>query len=509
MRILRLISNRVFITTVLLMGQITWFILFLIKLTRYSVIISAIFSLLSLIMVLHIVVKDDNPSYKIAWIILIMALPLFGGLFYLFFGSKRPSKGMRILLDKEHQKVISMLEIDDEILEEIGTQDHRLMGTFKYLQEKNNFPLYKNTESTYYSSGETMFKDMLTELKKAKKYIFLEYFTIEEGKMWGEILKILVEKANEGVDVRLIYDDVGSLFSLPKDFKKQMEDMGIRCMAFNKFRPFPSLVMNNRNHRKMLVIDGYSAFTGGINIADEYINEKNRFGYWKDTGVKLKGEGVWSFTLMFLEMWNAFYKTDDTYDDFRACKKDFKKYESHGYIQPYSDSPIDNEALGENVYIELLSQAKKYVYIFTPYLIIDNEMKHALCIAAKRGVDVRIVTPGIPDKKIIYRLTRSNYEPLLKAGVRIFEYTPGFIHAKSYICDDKIGVVGTINMDYRSLYLHFECGVLMYETQSVKDLKKDSIKTIRASREVSIEDIEKGVLGRFFDAFLRLVAPLT
>jgi len=212
---------------------------------------------------------------------------------------------------------------------------------------------------------------------------------------------------------------------------------------------------------------------------------------------------------MFLEMWNAFYKTDDTYDDFRACKKDFKKYESHGYIQPYSDSPIDNEALGENVYIELLSQAKKYVYIFTPYLIIDNEMKHALCIAAKRGVDVRIVTPGIPDKKIIYRLTRSNYEPLLKAGVRIFEYTPGFIHAKSYICDDKIGVVGTINMDYRSLYLHFECGVLMYETQSVKDLKKDSIKTIRASREVSIEDIEKGVLGRFFDAFLRLVAPLT
>jgi len=215
-------------------------------------------------MVLHIVVKDDNPSYKIAWIILIMALPLFGGLFYLFFGSKRPSKGMRILLDKEHQKVISMLEIDDEILEEIGTQDHRLMGTFKYLQEKNNFPLYKNTESTYYSSGETMFKDMLTELKKAKKYIFLEYFIIEEGKMWGEILKILVEKVNEGVDVRLIYDDVGSLFSLPKDFKKQMEDMGIRCMAFNKFRPFPSLVMNNRNHRKMLVIDGYSAFTGAF-----------------------------------------------------------------------------------------------------------------------------------------------------------------------------------------------------------------------------------------------------
>lgn len=324
-----------------------------------------------------------------------------------------------------------------------------------------------------------MFKDMLTELKKAKKYVFLEYFIIEEGKMWGEILKILVEKVNEGVDVRLIYDDVGSLFLLPKDFKKQMGDMGIRCMAFNKFRPFLSLVMNNRNHRKMLIIDGHIAFTGGINIADEYINEKNRFGYWKDTGVKLKGEGVWSFTLMFLEMWNAFYKTDDTYDDFKACKKDFKKYESHGYIQPYSDSPI------------------------------DNEMKHALCIAAKRGVDVRIVTPGIPDKKIIYRLTRSNYEPLLKAGVRIFEYTPGFIHAKSYICDDKIGVVGTINMDYRSLYLHFECGVLMYETQSVKDLKKDSIKTIRASREVSIEDIEKGVLGRFFDAFLRLVAPLT
>ena len=280
-------------------------------------------------------------------------------------------------------------------------------------------------------------------------------------------------------------------------------------MAFNKFRPLLSLVMNNRNHRKMLVVDGHTAFTGGINIADEYINVKERFGHWKDTGIKLKGEGSWSFTLMFLEMWNAFYKTDDNYDKFKTSKDSWENYQSDGYIQPYSDSPIDDETIGENIYIELLAQAKKYVYIFTPYLIIDNEMKHALCMAAKRGVDVRIVTPGIPDKKIIYRLTRSNYAPLLKAGVRIYEYTPGFLHAKSYVCDDEIAVVGTINMDYRSLYLHFECGVLVYKAKSIMDLKKDSIEVIGNSMEVNESDIKKRFLGRLIDAILRLIAPLT
>ncbi len=509
MKLFRIISNRVFVTSVILIAQLTWFVVFLIKLTKYSVLISLIFSALSLLMVLHIVSKDENPSYKIAWIILIMALPLFGGLFYLVFGNKRPSKGMRQLIDSEHKKIAELLDLDEGVLDEIANIDKRVMGIFKYLQKKNSFPVYKNTESTYYASGEAMYKDMIFELERAKEFIFLEYFILEEGKMWDGILKILIEKVRLGVDVRLIYDDVGSLFLLPKGFKKNIEDKGIKCMAFNKFRPLLSLVMNNRNHRKMLVVDGHTAFTGGINIADEYINVKERFGHWKDTGIKLKGEGSWSFTLMFLEMWNAFYKTDDNYDKFKTSKDSWENYQSDGYIQPYSDSPIDDETIGENIYIELLAQAKKYVYIFTPYLIIDNEMKHALCMAAKRGVDVRIVTPGIPDKKIIYRLTRSNYAPLLKAGVRIYEYTPGFLHAKSYVCDDEIAVVGTINMDYRSLYLHFECGVLVYKAKSIMDLKKDSIEVIGNSMEVNESDIKKRFLGRLIDAILRLIAPLT
>lgn len=509
MKIFKFINNRVFITGTLLLIQIVWFLLFLIKLSNYSIIISILFTLISLLMVLYIVVKDENSSYKISWIILISALPLFGGLFYLIFGNKRPSQGMRLLLDKEHKESIKMLNFSEDILDEIGKTNKRVMGTFRYLQEKNKFPVYKNTEAKYYHSGEEIYRDMLLELEGAKKFIFLEYFIIQEGKMWNGILDILLRKVAEGVDVRLIYDDVGSLFLLPKDFVTKLEKMGIKCMAFNRFRPFLLLVMNNRNHRKMLVIDGHTAFTGGINIADEYINEIERFGHWKDTGIRLKGEAVWSFTLMFLEMWNAFNNTDDEYNKFKVNEGEMRKYNSDGYIQPYSDSPIDDEAVGENIYIEILSQAKEYVYIFTPYLIIDNEMKDALCMAGKRGIDVRIVTPGIPDKKIIYRITRSNYEPLLKAGVKIYEYSPGFLHAKSYVSDDEIGVVGTINMDFRSLYLHFECGVLMYKSECIMDLKKDSIDTINKSRQVHEGDMEKRMLGRFIDAILRLIAPLT
>lgn len=520
-KFLQIISSRVFVTSILLVIQLVWILFFLIKLTDYSTIISTSLLLLSLLIVLHIVVKEENASYKIAWIVLIMALPLFGGLFYLLFGNKRPSKRMRLLLEEEHKKVAQVLKINEDTLKEIKDQDGRLIGTVKYLQRENSFPVYRNTHTKYFPSGESMYEDMLLELEKAQDFIFMEYFIVEEGKMWDGILDVLVRKVSQGVDVRFIYDDVGSLFLLPKGFKEDLRAKGIKTMAFNKFRPLLSLVMNNRNHRKILVIDGHTAFTGGINIADEYINEKERFGYWKDTGVKVKGEAVWSFTLMFLEMWNAFNKTDENYYTFKAKHKALladqagQSRESgqveqfDGYIQPYSDTPFDDEAVGENIYIDILAQAKDYVYIFTPYLIIDNEMKYAVTMAAKRGVDVRIVTPGIPDKKIIYRLTQSNYEPFIKAGAKIYEYSPGFLHGKSFVCDDEIGVVGTINMDFRSLYLHFECGVFMYKTQAVLDLKKDSLETISQSRLVTIEDTKKYFFTRFFDAILRLVSPLT
>ena len=288
--------------------------------------------------------------------------------------------------------------------------------------------------------------------------------------MWDGIFAILKEKAAAGVDVRITFDDVGSINKTPKRFISSLAQHGIKVLPFNPLTPIASLIYNNRDHRKILVIDGYIGYSGGFNIADEYINEVVRFGHWKDTGIRLEGHAVWNFTVMFLNMWNAFKKTEEDYETFRPHICHPEEFGSDGIIQPYSDSPLDDENMGENVYLEILSQAEDYVYIFTPYLIIDNEMQTALSLAAKRGVDVRIVTPAIPDKKMVFRLTRSYYRPLIKAGVRIYEYTPGFIHAKSYLSDDRIGVVGTINMDYRSLFLHFECGTLMIGCEALYDL---------------------------------------
>ncbi len=310
------------------------------------------------------------------------------------------------------------------------------------------------------------------------------------------------------MDVRITFDDVGSINKTPKRFISSLAQHGIKVLPFNPLTPIASLIYNNRDHRKILVIDGYIGYSGGFNIADEYINEVVRFGHWKDTGIRLEGHAVWNFTVMFLNMWNAFKKTEEDYETFRPHICHPEEFGSDGIIQPYSDSPLDDENMGENVYLEILSQAEDYVYIFTPYLIIDNEMQTALSLAAKRGVDVRIVTPAIPDKKMVFRLTRSYYRPLIKAGVRIYEYTPGFIHAKSYLSDDRIGVVGTINMDYRSLFLHFECGTLMIGCEALYDLKRDCVNTFSLSKEIHHEDCRRGFFGVLFDGVLRVLSPL-
>ncbi|OPJ58180.1 cardiolipin synthase [Clostridium oryzae] len=508
MRLLEIITKRVLITTVLIIIQFTWFILFLMKLTSYSAWISAGFSTLSIIIVLYIIGKEEDVAYKIGWITLILALPLFGGLFYVFFGNAGPSKRVQFRLNKEHEKLMEFMNVDESVLKEIGDIDERAMGTCRYLQNKSTYPAYKNTAATYYPLGELMYSDMLKELEEAKHFIFLEYFIIDKGEMWEGILEILTRKAAEGVDVRLIYDDIGSIFVLPRSFCRELRKRGIKCMAFNQFKPLISLFMNNRDHRKIMVIDGHTAFNGGINLADEYINKINKYGHWKDTGVRLKGDAAWSFTSMFLEMWNAFHKNSDNLESFKPNYCAENTFKSDGYIQPYADSPLDHETVGENIYIEILAQAKRYVYIFTPYLIVDSQMRSALCMAAKRGVDVRIVTPGIPDKKIVNRLTRSNYPPLLNAGVKIYEYTAGFIHAKSYVCDDQYAVVGTVNMDYRSMHLHFECGTFLYRSASIMDLKQDALDTVKNSREVKSRDCRQGLFGKLFDAVLRIFAPL-
>lgn len=508
MNILKRINYRILLTTFLIIIQIIWGVLFLLRMVNYAEWISTILSLFSILVVLYLNVKEENASYKIGWIILIMAFPIFGGLFYLLFGNKRPSKFMSFRLNREHTNVLPFITEDKYANQGLRTLNERAFRTSQYVFRQSNYPLFKNTSTKYYPLGEEIFEDMLSEMEKAKDYIFFEYFIIEEGIMWERMLEILVRKIKEGVDVRMIYDDVGSMFLLSNDFPGRMESLGIKCMAFNIFRPFVSVVMNHRNHRKILVIDGHTGFTGGINIADEYINQKERFGHWKDTGIMLKGEGVWSFVVIFIEMWNSF--RDDAINIDKLNEKLLKTEEVSydGLVQPFSDSPLDNEPLGENIYIEILAQANDYVYIFTPYLIIDNELQSAIQLAAKRGVDVRIVTPGIPDKKLVFRITRSNYLPLLESGVKIYEYSPGFMHAKSYVSDDKLGVIGTINMDYRSLYLHFECGVVLYETESIIQLKKDSIETIAVSKEIKEEDMNAGLFTRIFDAILRMFAIL-
>lgn len=504
-KLLKKVFSRTVVTAVLIIIQVAWLIALLLKLGNTLPAIQTVLRILSIVAILFVIKSDMNPSYKIGWILLIAVLPILGGLMYIIFGNKRPTKNMREMLRAQLEKSAEYLGTQESIT---GELDGGAAGLFKYLEGSAGYPTAKNTTVRYYRVGEEMYADLLPELEKAEKFIFLEYFIIRPGEMWDGVLEILKRKAAAGVDVRIIYDDMGCIDILPANYNATLEGWGIRTLAFNRFVPAVSLVMNNRDHRKITVIDGKVGFTGGINISDEYINVKERFGHWKDTGLMLKGPGVFNLTLMFLEMWNAFNKDGDNYADFIPALFEEKGDASDGYVLSFSDSPLDNESVGESVYTDMLYQAKDYIYITTPYLAIDSELQTALCMAAKRGVDVRMITPGIPDKKLVYRLTRSYYPTLLRAGVKIYEYTPGFIHAKSFVCDDKLGVVGTINMDYRSLYLHFECGTLMYNNPEIKQVKKDDLDTMEKCRKVELSDMKTNFLGELFDSFLRSVAPL-
>lgn len=504
-KLLKKLFSRTVVTALLIVIQVAWLAALLLQLGNSLPAIQTVLRILSLVAILFVIKSDMNPSYKIGWILLIAVLPILGGLMYVFFGNKRPTKNMREMLRAQLEKSAEYLGTQESIT---GELDGGAAGLFKYLEGSAGYPTAKNTTVRYYRVGEEMYADLLPELEKAEKFIFLEYFIIRPGEMWDGVLEILKRKAAAGVDVRIIYDDMGCIDILPANYNATLEGWGIRTMAFNRFVPAVSLVMNNRDHRKITVIDGKVGFTGGINISDEYINVKERFGHWKDTGLMLKGPGVFNLTLMFLEMWNAFNKDGDNYADFIPSAFEEKGGGSDGYVLSFSDSPLDNESVGESVYTDMLYQAKDYIYITTPYLAIDSELQTALCMAAKRGVDVRMITPGIPDKKLVYRLTRSYYPTLLRAGVKIYEYTPGFIHAKSFVCDDKLCVVGTINMDYRSLYLHFECGTLMYNNPEIKQVKKDDLETMEKCRKVELSDMKTNFLGELFDSFLRSVAPL-
>lgn len=509
-KVKKFLLGRATIVGLAILIQLLWILAFLNGFRmRYSVVDTCI-DLIAIFVVLVIVNKRSNPSYKIAWTFVILCVPIIGLMIYFIFGRSELTRWTRKQMEKINGEFTEVIPKNEALLEELREKDKNIFCQSKYISDWSDFPVYKNTQTKYYTVGEEMFPDILKALEEAKHFIFMEYFIVEEGYMFGKILEILKRKAAQGVDVRFIYDDFGCVTTLSAKYYRQMEEWGIKCVRFNPLYPVMSVIMNNRDHRKILVADGKVGFTGGINLADEYINKIKRFGYWKDTGIRLEGEAVWSFTLMFLEMWSYITHTsEEEPEQFRPQKYQVQPFETDGYVQPYADSPLDRETVGENIYMNIINRAKDYVYIFTPYLIPDNEMIKALQNAAKSGVDVRIIMPGIPDKRVIYWMSQSYYEPLIECGVKIYQYNPGFLHAKCFVCDDEIATVGSINMDYRSLYLHFECGVWMYQSSAVMQVKEDVLKTIEQSEKISMEFCHKRPAAiRTLLGVMRIFTPL-
>ena len=506
-RVLNLVFSRLVVTTVLLVLQVVWLFALFYRLADYARWFNAAGLTLSIIMCLALIRQDSTvPEFKISWMILFAVMPVQGGLLYLLWGNKRPMLGLRRRQERAEQAMADTRREDPAAAARLRAADPRAALTARYLQDYAPAPLYGGTAVRYYPDGQTMLADMLPALQSAEHSIFVESFIIGMGEMWGQIHEILRRKAAAGLDVRVIYDDAGCLSLLPHNYAELLRAEGIRAFSFNRCVPVLNLVMNNRDHRKIMVIDGKIGFTGGVNLADEYINRLVRFGYWKDSGVRLEGPGAGALANIFLTFWKAQYPEEDI--DIDRDLPAAAPVPTDCLVQPFADSPVDREAVAKNVYLELINQAQRRLQICTPYLILDNDLLACLRLAAKRGVDVRIYTPGVPDKPTIYQLTRSYFPHLLRAGVRIFSYTPGFLHAKTWLVDDRIAAVGTVNLDYRSLYLHFENSVLIYGGAVLDDVRRDLAEIERESAEVKLADCRTGFFGTMYSAVLRLVAPL-
>ena len=462
---------------------------------------------LTAVMMIYVLNAGGSPSSKLSWCVLIAVVPVFGTLLYFFI---RTDLGHRM----EQQRIQEVLDASaiyvpdqSELMQRLEKEDRTLYNLAVYTQRHGGYPVYADTEATYFPLGDDAFRQMLYELEQAERFIFLEYFIVDSGYMWDRILEILTRKASRGVEVRLLYDGTCSIARLPYNYPAQLERLGIRCRVFSPLHPLVSTHYNNRDHRKILVVDGRVAFTGGINLADEYINRRVRFGHWKDTAVLLRGDAVRSFTLMFLQMWNAI-EPEGVYAPYLVRQPQLPSY-AQGYVIPFADSPLDDERVGEMVYLDILNEARDYVYIMTPYLILDTEMVTALCFAAKRGVDVHLVLPHIPDKRYAFLLARGHYAELIAAGVKIFEYLPGFVHAKVFLSDDCRAVVGTINLDFRSLYLHFECAAYLHGVPSIADIRRDFRQTEQRCRQISLAQAKSAPLHtRLAAAVLKVLAPL-
>lgn len=555
-RFLQLLFSRMIIVALLIILQIVWIWLVLEYLAEYNAVIQVCTVILGIILVLVVVNKDEVPEYKMPWLLVIVISPILGGVLFVFFGSNQPGRRLKreyMRIERESERVIRQ---NGDILKALEEEDPVAAAHAKYLYESSRSPVYDGTHTRYFPMGDDMFPVMVRELKKAERFVFLEYFIIEEGRFLNTILDILEEKLKEGVEVRIMYDDIGSIGKVRMGYARKLRKRGFDAQVFRPFLPFISTVHNNRDHRKIMVIDNRVAFTGGINLADEYINEKLRFGTWKDTGIMVEGDCVAEFTCMFLTLWDSqarklsdykFYATYRPGRDGAESTENTENAEStententenegsadsaeggvpaapvlpalpalpapkeKGYVVCFGDGPAPfyEEQVGKNVYLNILNSATDYVYISTPYLVCDNELLSAIRLAARRGVDVRIITPHIPDKKTVYLITRSTYSTLMEAGVKIYEYTPGFIHAKNFLSDDKYAVVSTINLDYRSLVHHFECGVWMYGTPTVAKIKDDFLRTLRDSREVPPEEAELNLAQNIVKSLVQVITPL-
>lgn len=512
-KIFRLIFGRTFIVLLSVLFQALFFFLLVYRLSENFVIFYSISMVLTAVVVIYIINDKNNPSFKLAWMIPVLVFPVFGSILYIYMKIQLDSYIINRRLTRIIGDTKKFIPQYDNVLEELENDNVGERNFSEYMDKFGGYPVYKNTAAEYFPIGEKKFEALKRELMNAKEFIFMEYFIIECGYMWNTILDILIQKVNEGVEVRVMYDGMCSLVLLPYSYPKTLQKLGIKCKMFSPLRPALSSIQNNRDHRKIVVIDGHTAFTGGVNLADEYINKIERFGHWKDTAIMIKGEAVNSFTIMFLQNWNIDERLEDDYSYY--LRYDFENTltcqdNMSGYFLPYSDSPLDNEDVGQNVYMDILYRAKNYVYIMTPYLILGNEMQTALQYAAKRGVDVRIIMPHIPDKKYAYWLARTYYAELIEAGVKIFEYVPGFVHAKVFLSDDERAVVGSINLDYRSFFLHFECAVYCYGNNNIiNDISEDFSDTFAKCCQITHEDCKKfNLFKKFIGRCLRLIAPL-
>lgn len=505
----RVVFSRTLLTLLMIAAQVLVFVFFFVYLRNYNPAVYEIMTVATGLILIVVVNRDEPAEFKLTWAIFICLVPVLGGLFYLFTQSNSGLAGLRKKYNKELDSAKGLISIPIKTHHYLERESRSFYGFAHYMEDICSYPVYDDANAEYFEDGSKAIDDLLDKLREAKDFIFLEYFIIEHGWVWDSILDILKEKASEGVEVRVMYDGLCSLMMLPYSYPKTLEKYGIKAKMFAPIVPFLSSKQNNRDHRKIAVIDGKYAYTGGVNLADEYVNKKVRFGYWKDIAIRIDGLAVDSFSIMFMQMWNMYGKEDLEYEKYINRFIPSVDYDHTGYVIPYGSAPVVEQEVGKTVYEAIFNQSTEYIHIMTPYFIVDREFLRMMRYASERGVDVKIILPHIPDKWLPFCIARSSYPELLSMGVKVYEYTPGFVHAKMMVSDDRRGAMGSVNLDYRSFYHHFECGIFLYEMDALRDMEKDFEETLEKCTLVTQEYYKKlPLIQKVAGKVLKLFGPL-